>query len=52
MIVFVLIGDYLKPSLVFSDMLGNHVKYIAECISHEAGHSLGLKHDGLSTHEY
>lgn len=32
------------PVFVFSDMLYNQPKYIAEIISHEAGHSLGLQH--------
>lgn len=32
------------PCFVFSDRLGNSVKYIAECCSHESGHTLGLSH--------
>ncbi len=33
------------PAFVFSDKLGpNNVKYIAECCSHESGHSVGLSH--------
>jgi hypothetical protein len=33
------------PSFVFSDRLGpNNTKYIAECCSHESGHSVGLSH--------
>lgn len=32
------------PAWVFSTVLGNNPKYIAEAISHEIGHSLGLQH--------
>jgi hypothetical protein len=32
------------PSFVFSDKLNNHTKYIAECITHESGHTVGLSH--------
>jgi len=33
------------PAFVFSDKLGpNNVKYIAECCTHESGHTLGLSH--------
>ena len=32
------------PAWVFSALLGNNVKKIAEAISHEAGHTLGLQH--------
>ena len=33
------------PAFVFSDRLGpNSPKYIAECCTHESGHSLGLSH--------
>ncbi len=33
------------PAFVFSDRLGpNNTKYIAECCSHESGHTLGLSH--------
>jgi hypothetical protein len=31
------------PGFVFSDRLGN-AKFIAECISHESGHTVGLSH--------
>jgi PKD repeat protein len=41
--------DYYKPALVFYDALGNgNEKYVAEAISHEAGHNMGLGHDGYS----
>ncbi len=33
------------PAFVFSDKLGpNNTKYIAECCSHESGHTVGLSH--------
>lgn len=32
------------PAWVFSGLLGNNVKYVAEAVSHEAGHTLGLQH--------
>lgn len=32
------------PAFVFSDRLENNPKYIAECCSHEIGHTLGLFH--------
>lgn len=33
------------PAFVFSDKLGpNNAKYIAECCTHESGHTLGLSH--------
>ncbi|MBC7936055.1 MAG: DVUA0089 family protein [Rhizobacter sp.] len=31
------------PGFVFSDRLGN-AKFIAECVSHESGHTVGLSH--------
>ncbi len=43
------------PAFVFEDNLGNgNEKYTAEAISHEAGHALGLNHDGRTspTEEY
>ncbi|MGB8190393.1 MAG: hypothetical protein WCF67_00680 [Chitinophagaceae bacterium] len=32
------------PAWVFSNLLGNNIKYIAEACAHEAGHTLGLQH--------
>lgn len=32
------------PCFVFTDRLGNNPKQIAECCSHESGHTLGLSH--------
>ncbi|MBB5353216.1 hypothetical protein HNR46_003471 [Haloferula luteola] len=37
-------GD--TPCWIFSDMLANSSRYIAEAASHEIGHTLGLRHDG------
>lgn len=47
--VFDNVGDRYKPALVFWNMLGSgNEKYVAEAISHEAGHNLGLSHDGYA----
>ena len=35
------------PCFVFSSLLGYNVKMIAEACSHEAGHTLGLRHQSL-----
>ena len=43
-------GD--TPCWAFSDNLLNGTKYIAECCSHEIGHTLGLAHDGNSSTTY
>jgi len=51
--VFDATGDYYKPALVFYDALGSgNEKYVAEAISHEAGHNMGLSHDGDSGGAY
>lgn len=47
--VFDDVGDTYKPALVFPENLANSEKYIAEAASHEAGHNLGLYHDGTTT---
>lgn len=44
-------GQY-QPAWVFSDALGNGEKNIAEAAAHEAGHNLGLNHDGTATTGY
>lgn len=42
-------GESYKPAWVFFDNLGSgNEKYVAEAISHEAGHNLGLSHDGVT----
>ena len=41
------------PAFVFPDQLGNgYEKYVAEAVSHEAGHTLGLYHDGTPSSGY
>jgi PKD repeat protein len=51
--IFNYTSNYYKPAFVFSSMLANAEKYIAEAISHEAGHNLSLYHDGdVSTAYY
>lgn len=46
-------SEFYKPALVFHDKLGpGNEKYVAEAISHEAGHNMGLSHDGTSAQGY
>jgi len=40
------------PGFVFPENLLNNEKYIAEAVTHEAGHTLGLRHDGNDSVEY
>jgi hypothetical protein len=40
------------PAFVFSRDLSNSAKNIAEASSHEAGHTVGLRHDGYGTQSY
>ncbi len=47
--VFNSVGDTLKPALIFPEKLANASKYMAECVSHEAGHNLSLNHDGTTS---
>jgi hypothetical protein len=35
------------PGFVFTDRLANIPKYIAECCTHESGHTVGLSHQSL-----
>ncbi len=47
------VADFYKPALVFWDALGpGDEKDVAEAISHEVGHNLGLNHDGTATEGY
>lgn len=46
--VFDFTTDVNKPGWVFFDNLASYEKYVAEAVSHEAGHMLGLSHDGYN----
>jgi PKD repeat protein len=50
--IFDSIGTTYQPAYVFYDRLGSSEKNIAEAISHEVGHTVGLSHDGSSTTSY
>ncbi len=42
-----------QPALVyFNNLGGGREDYVAEAISHEVGHNMGLSHDGTSTVQY
>ena len=46
-------SEVYKPALVFYNQLGaGNEKYVAEAISHEAGHNMGLSHDGTASTGY
>nr|WP_315468589.1 PKD domain-containing protein [uncultured Undibacterium sp.] len=40
------------PAFCFQNNLANAEKYIADCVSHELGHTLGLYHQGTATVGY
>ena len=40
------------PAFVFSENLFSSEKNVSEAISHETGHTLGLRHDGTTSVEY
>ncbi len=44
--------DYYQPALIFQDGVGWEAKYVAEAVSHEVGHNVGLSHDGTATVGY
>ncbi|WP_427887370.1 pre-peptidase C-terminal domain-containing protein [Kribbella sp. GL6] len=43
---------YYQPALVFTKGVGTGAKNIAEAAAHEAGHNVGLSHDGTSSVGY
>jgi hypothetical protein len=43
---------YYQPAMVFTKGVGTGAKNIAEAAAHEAGHNIGLSHDGTSTEGY
>jgi hypothetical protein len=43
---------YYQPALVFQNGVGSGQKTVAEAAAHEAGHNLGLSHDGSATSAY
>lgn len=43
---------YYQPAWVFSNGTGTSGKAVGEAASHEAGHNLGLSHDGQGTSAY
>lgn len=45
-------SDYAQPAWVFPHLLTNDTKAIAEAVSHEVGHNVGLDHDGTATIGY
>jgi hypothetical protein len=45
-------SDYAQPAWVFPQQLGNSTKAIAEAVSHEVGHNVGLDHDGTAAAGY
>lgn len=52
---FDLIGKSHKenqPAWVFTQGVGSNEKYIAESVTHEVGHTLGLSHDGSKNSSY
>jgi PKD repeat protein len=45
-------SEFYKPGFVFYNNLGSNEKFVAEAVTHEAGHTMGLSHDGKGTLGY
>ena len=43
---------YTQPAWVYPQAVSNRARHIAEAVSHETGHNLGLEHDGTQTAGY
>jgi Metallo-peptidase family M12B Reprolysin-like len=41
-------GAQYQPAWIFPQALGNAAKTVAEAVTHEVGHNLGLHHDGVT----
>ena len=50
--VFDNVGTSAQPAWVFPQALGDDPKNVAEAAAHEAGHNLGLDHDGTAVQGY
>jgi hypothetical protein len=44
--------SFYQPALIFQNGVGAGQKYVAEAVSHEVGHNLGLNHDGTNSVGY